>query len=111
MIVYKGGRRQRGYGIGGLFSSFFRKAQPFLKDSGLTVGKNVLGVASNVLQDVEQGRNVLDSIKKHGKRGALKTAKEVWLSAFKRGADVFGDIYTQDTKRRRSEEYEDDIFS
>jgi len=109
MNVYRGGRRQRGYGIGGLFSSFFRKALPFLKDSALTVGKNALNLASNVVNDAEAGRDVVKSIKKHGKRVAMKTAKDVGFNALKRGADVFQDIWSPDAKRSRPEE--EDIFS
>ena len=110
MIVYRSGRRQRGYGIGGLFSSFFRKALPFLKDGALTVGKNALGVASNVIHDAGRGGNVVASIKKHGKKGALKTAKEVGLGALKRGSEVLYDIWSEDSKRRRTDD-DDDIFS
>lgn len=110
MIVYKGGRTQRGYGIGGLFSSFFRKASPFLKESALRVGKNALDVASDVLYDAGQGRDVFRSMKKHGKKAAMKTAKEVGLTALKRSADVFDDIWSEDSKRRRSDD-EEDIFS
>jgi len=108
MNVYRGGRRQRGYGIGGLFSSFFRKALPFLKDTALTVGKSALDVVGNVVNDAEAGRDVVKSIKKHGKRVAMKTAKDVGFNALKRGSDVLQDIWTQDAKRSRPNDEEED---
>jgi len=108
MKVYRGGRRQRGYGIGGLFSSFFRKASPFLKNSALSAGRNALNLANNVIEDVERGGNVLKSLKKHGEKAAMKTAQEVGFNALKRGADVFDDIWSQDAKRSRVSSDEED---
>lgn len=116
MIVYRGGRRQRGYGIGGVFSSFFRKTSPFLKKGALTVGKNALSTLSNVLEDVEGGKNVVDSIKRRGKAGAWKTMREVGSQALKRSPELLADIFSSDSKRARREEHEsdneeEDIFS
>ena len=110
MLVYKGGRRQRGYGMGGLFSGFFRKLQPFLEQSALTVGRNAVDTVSNILEDVEQGdRDIVGSLKRHGKAGAIKTAKQVGLKALKRSMDVFDDIATKPAKRSRPTE--SDIFT
>lgn len=113
MNVYRGGRRQRGYGMGGLFSGFFRKILPFLQDSAVTVGKNLLNVGTNVLQDVEAGdSNVRESLKRHGKAGAIKAAKRIGGHAIKRGRDIFDDNQSPDSKRRRrTEDSIFDIFS
>jgi len=116
MIVYRGGRRQRGYGIGGVFSSFFRKALPFLEKSALSVGKHALGTVSNVLSDVEHGeRDIARSIKRHGKKHAFEAGKEVGSHAIKRASEWNSDTFAPTSKRRRrstsDEEDYDDIFS
>ena len=113
MLVYKGGRRQRGYGMGGVFSGFFRKLRPFLKEAALTVGRNAVETVSNVLEDVEKGdRDVVRSIKKHGKAGAIKTAKQVGLRGIKRVMEGTDGIQSQPSKRtRRQNSYDTDIFA
>ena len=114
MIVYRGGRRQRGYGIGGVFANFFRKIKPFLQRSAVTVGKNALDTAVNVLGDVERGGDVVKSLKKHGKSAAWKTAKQVGMQAIKRARDWDDDTLSPDSKRSRRDDSDgefDDIFS
>ena len=107
--MYKGGRRQRGYGMGGLFSGFFRKLQPFLEQTALTVGRNAVDTVSNVLEDMETGdRDIVGSLKRHGKAGAVKTAKQVGLKGLKRMMDVFDDSPAKPSKRSRPTE--SDIF-
>lgn len=114
MIVYRGGRRQRGYGIGGVFSSLFRKILPFLEKGAVTVGKHALSTASNVLDDVEHGeRNIGKSLKRHGKKRAWQAARELGTHAIKTAADWNDDIFAPTSKRRRRNEDDDDddIFS
>ena len=114
MNIYRGGRRQRGYGMGGIFSGFFRKVLPFLQDSAMTVGRNLLNVGSNVLEDMETGdKDIVGSLKRHGKAGAISAAKKIGGHAFKRARDVFDDTPSSESKRRRRTEPPSflDIFS
>jgi hypothetical protein len=63
---YRGARMQRGYGIGGIFKSLARYAIPLLKQGAKVVGKRALQVATEVGQDVLQGKNVRESVENHG---------------------------------------------
>jgi len=73
MLIYRGGRRQRGYGIGGMFKSLFRSAMPILKEGGKIVAKNAVNYGANVLADVSRGEeDVGEMLKRH----AIKSAKE-----------------------------------
>ena len=67
-VYFKSGiARQRGQGIGGIFGSLLRRLLPFLYK---TVLPQALGVASNVVTDLANGkRNFSDSIKEHGLNG------------------------------------------
>jgi hypothetical protein len=64
---YRGARFQRGYGIGGIFKSLARYAIPlFKRQDAKVVGKRALQAATEVGQDVLQGKNVRESVKTHG---------------------------------------------
>jgi hypothetical protein len=63
---YRGARFQRGYGIGGIFKSLARYAIPLFKQGAKIVGKRALQAATEVGQDVLQGKNVGESVKTHG---------------------------------------------
>ena len=63
---YRGARFQRGYGIGGIFKSLARYAIPPFKQGAKVVGKIALQAATEVGQDVLQGKNVRESVKTHG---------------------------------------------
>ncbi len=54
---YRGTRMQRGYGIGGIFRSLARFAMPLFKKSADSVGKRALKAATEVGQDVLDGKN------------------------------------------------------
>ena len=128
MIVYRGGRRQRGYGIGGVFSSLFRKAKPFaakakpffknkvkplikkgmkkakphLKKASKIAGKNALNTFTQVMADVQGGDvDLVDSILTRGKAGLMKTGKDVYRQAIKRKREPDVDSLSSDTKRQR----------
>jgi hypothetical protein len=58
---YRGARFQRGYGIGGIFKSLARYAIPLFKQGAKVVGKRALKAATEVGQDVLQGKNVRES--------------------------------------------------
>ena len=53
---YRGARFQRGYGIGGIFKSLARYAIPLFKQGAKVVGKRALQAATEVGQDVLQGK-------------------------------------------------------
>ena len=60
---YRGARMQRGYGIGGIFKSLARYAIPLLfKQDAKVAGKRA---ATEVGQDVLQGKNVREYVKTH----------------------------------------------
>ena len=56
---FRGVRMQRGYGIGGIFKTLFKQGA---KD----VGKRALQAATEVGQDILQGKNVRECVKTHG---------------------------------------------
>ncbi len=77
MIIYRGGRRQRGYGVGGVFSSLFRQALPALEQGAKIVGKNALELGMNVANDAIQGKDPLKSLEHHGISAALNAGGEI----------------------------------
>ena len=77
MIIYRGGRRQRGYGIGGVFSSLFRQALPVLEKGAKIVGKNAVQLGMNMAQDAIQGKDPLKSLEQHGLNAAANALGDV----------------------------------
>ena len=75
--MYRGGRRQRGAGIGGVFKSLFRSAVPFLQEGAKIVGKHAMNMGQKVLQDTMAGKDALKSFEMHGKKAALDTGTEL----------------------------------
>jgi hypothetical protein len=67
MAGYRGAPFQWGYGIGGIFKSLARYAIPLFKQGAKVVGKRALKAATEVGQDVLQGKNVRESAKTHGR--------------------------------------------
>jgi hypothetical protein len=67
---FHGARMQRGYGIGGIFKILGRYAIPLLKQGAKVVGKRALQTATEVGQDVLQGKNVKEAFKSRGKQAA-----------------------------------------
>ena len=63
IVGLRGGRMQRGYGIGGMFKSLARIAIPLFKRGAKAVGKRALKAATEVGQDVLEGKNVMKSLK------------------------------------------------
>jgi hypothetical protein len=57
-LGFLGVRMQRGYGIGGIFKSLARYAIPLFKQGAKVVGKRALQAATEVGQDILQGKNV-----------------------------------------------------
>lgn len=61
---YQGSSHQRGYGLGGLFRSFFRAAVPLFKSGAKAVGKQLFRSGVDLLNDVTKGENVEMAVKK-----------------------------------------------
>ena len=72
---FRGARMQRGYGIGSIFKSLARYAIPLFKQGAKVVGKRALQAATEVGQDVLQGKNVKEAFKSRGKQAASDVAK------------------------------------
>lgn len=67
---------QRGYGLGGLFRSFFRVAVPLFKSGAKAVGKQMLHSGLNLVNDVTQGHDVKTAAKRRLKEaGNILTDK------------------------------------
>ena len=63
---FYGARMQRDmHGIGSIFKSLARYAIPLFKQGAKVVGKRALQAATEVGQDVLQGKNVRESVKAH----------------------------------------------
>lgn len=61
---YQGSTHQRGYGLGGLFRSFFRAAIPLFKSGAKAVGKQLFHSGVDLLNDVTKGDDVRVAAKK-----------------------------------------------
>ena len=118
--IYKGRRRQRGYGVGGNFASFFRSAVPFLKTVGLKAGKEAFRAGNEILEDIEKGeKNWKGILKSHGKRAFRNTIDPFIEQSAKLASGKIKDIFSDDefikpsAKRRKTSlpDSGDDIFS
>ena len=70
VLVYK-----EGIGIGGIFKSLARIAIPLFKRGAKAVVKRALQAATQVGQDVLEGKDVIESAKSRGKQAAGDVAK------------------------------------
>ena len=81
--VFMGARRQRGYGLGGVFANLFRSAVPMLKKGALALGKQALATTGQVIGDVVQGKSLKESVKARGKQSGKKLLKEGMTSVMR----------------------------
>lgn len=58
-------QRKQGNGIGSILKSLWRIASPMIKTGAKSLGKTAINVASNIAQDVIEGKDIKDSAKKH----------------------------------------------
>lgn len=73
---YQGSSHQRGYGLGGLFRSFFRAAVPLFKSGAKAVGKQLFHSGVDLLNDVTKGQDVKAAAKRRFKEvGNILTDK------------------------------------
>lgn len=61
MTVFRGGRFQRGYGLGSFFQSLARRALPFLQKGAQSLGRAALKAGTDITQDVLMGKNLRES--------------------------------------------------
>ena len=96
-----GAAYQKGYGLGGIFSSIAKTIMPLIKSSAKTVGKQVLrsgvGFASDVLKGKNAKQAAIDRAKSGGSHllnAALKKrkrpAKKLQKKKRRRYDDIFG---------------------
>ena len=72
MPVLSGARIQRGHGLGSILGGFFRRlVLPFLKNNA----KNVLTNATEVADDVLEGRSLKESAKRRVPAGIKRTVR------------------------------------
>ena len=76
IVGFRGGRMQRGYGIGDMFKSLVRVAIPLLKRGAKVVGKRALKAATEVGQDVLEVKDVLKSLKSRGSDAVKELAQQ-----------------------------------
>jgi hypothetical protein len=75
--VFAGAKFQKGHGIGGLLSGFFKsilpaigkQVLPLLKSGAKSIGKQVLKRGTSVLKDALAGKNIKSSLRDHAREG------------------------------------------
>ena len=77
IVGFRVARIQRGYGIGGIFKNLARIAIPLFKRGAKAVGKRALKAATEVGQDVLEGKDVIKSAKSRGKQAVSDMAEAV----------------------------------
>ena len=119
MRIYRGRRRQKGYGVGAHFASFFRKAIPVLKKAGFSTTKHWMREGGDLLEELEKSDDLADwqnVVKKHVKRAGKKSIEpllDMGVSAAKQGIkDIFSesDVSPPPTKKAKTSREEEDIF-
>ena len=73
MNVFRGPVMQRGYGLGGFFKGMVRTFAPVLKRGLVNVGKKALETGVQVMNDVAEGKNFKNSVKKRSKDKLLSS--------------------------------------
>ena len=75
IVGFHGGRIQSGYGIGSIFKSLARIAISLFKRGAKAVGKRALKAATEVGQDVLEGKDVIKSAKSRGEQAVSNMAE------------------------------------
>lgn len=58
LAVFRGATRQRGYGLGGIFTKLFRGIAPILKNVAKSTGKQIIKTGSDIVTDVIDGKSL-----------------------------------------------------
>lgn len=85
--IFTGSRRQRGGGIFGTLAKFFA---PIAKNIGKSLLANTVSFAKDVVVDTAKGNNFKDSLKKHGKRNAIRFGKAAAQQGLSRISEMIG---------------------
>ena len=125
--MYRGQRRQRGYGVGGLFSNFIRILKPVLKKGlrtiskagkkfiesntvksvGEEVKKGLIKSGKDIVADVIEGKNVKESLNKQLKdqkqmlKGHIKKLRSVGADIIRGESDSDSDYSIPTTTKKR----------
>lgn len=102
--VFAGSRRQRGGGIFGTLRNLFMPVAKHLGKAALATG---VGLAQDVIRDRMMGKNVKDSLLKHGKERGLDLARTAVQTAAKQGflgklTGMFGKGARTQRRRRKT---------
>ena len=69
-------QRGRGFGIGGVFRSLVRMLTPMVSKGAKAIGKQALKSGVAATADIIEGKNVAQTLKEHGRKGASKLVKK-----------------------------------
>ena len=85
--IFHGATRQRGYGIGGIFTNIFRRIAPVLKNVAKTTGKQLVKTGANFVADVIDGKTLKKAALSNLSSGGQKLVSSLSskLSSKKRG--------------------------
>ena len=108
--VFRGATRQRGYGLGGIFSNLFRRIAPVLKNVAKTAGKQLVKTGANFVTDVIDGKTLkkaaLSNLSSGGQQ--LVSSLSSKLSIKKRGG--VKRKYPNETVKKKRRRITKDIF-
>jgi hypothetical protein len=105
---FAGAHVQRGHGLGGLFKSLGAALLPVLKSGAKFAGKELLSSGGQVISDVLEGRNVMDSLRQRGKQGLHRVARGAATAIKRRGPPITAT--SKRRKARRQPERAGDVF-
>ena len=101
MPVYSGSRRQAG---GNVFGAIKRAVVPSLKTAGKEMGKQALGLFTDVAGDVLKGKNLGEAVKQRAKERAVRAAK-VGLKSLGKSAVGALSEFTGGPRKRPAQSY------
>lgn len=100
--IYSGARRQRG---GSIFGAIGRFIMPVLKSLGKKImrkgASEAVGLAKDVVGDAFLGRNIKDSVVKHGKKRALDVGRFTADAGLNQLQQMIGSGRGRTRRRRR----------
>lgn len=92
---------QHGDGLGNILGALFRAARPIIRTGLRTALPIAAKFGSNVLNDLAEGENVLQSAKRHGKRAGLDVASALLKRAAQGGNGQMQPLVPRIKSRKR----------
>ena len=86
--IYKGQPYQRGSGIGSIFSNILKTITPLFKSALQQFGSNIVSKGVDMGNDMLQGANIKQTLKKHGKRLAADILTETANKIVQEGSGI-----------------------